>query len=146
MNAIELLINEHNKVRKILKDIQEGSFQLSEKQAMFKTLRHDLLRHEKMEQKVWYPHFKDSDKLDNTVRHLIVEEKEAHHEIEDLNKFETDSEWNDKFKKFKKDVEHHAAEEEEKLFPQIKKIFSEDELDKIGKEMLQFEANYDKSL
>ena len=144
MNAIQLLINEHNKVRKLLKDIQEGTHDSSRKKELFKKLRHDLLRHEKMEQTIWYPHFKDSDKLDKTVQHLIVEEKEAHHEIQDLNKVESDTEWNANFSKFKKDVEHHAAEEEEKLFPVIKKILTEAELEKIGKEMLAFEAEYDK--
>jgi hemerythrin superfamily protein len=89
-----------------------------------------------MEQTIWYPHFKDSDKLNDTVRHLIFEEKEAHHEIEDLNKVQNEDEWNERFAKFKKDVEHHAAEEEDKLFPQIKKILSEAELEKIGDEML----------
>jgi hypothetical protein len=88
------------------------------KKDLFKTLRH-----EKMEQNIWHPHFKDSDKLDNTVRHLIVEEKEAHHEIQDLNKVESDTEWNEKFIKFKKDVEHHAAEEEESFYLKLKSYY-----------------------
>jgi hemerythrin-like domain-containing protein len=143
MNAIDLLISEHNKVRDILKKIAEDSKSFDEKKNSFKTLRHDLLRHEKMEQTIWYPHFKDSDKLDKTVKHLIKEEKEAHQEIQDLNQIGSEEEWNTQFKKFKHDVEHHAHEEESKLFPQIRNIFSESELANIGKEMLQFEKEYD---
>jgi hemerythrin superfamily protein len=142
MNAIQLLIQEHNKVRTTLKEIV-GSSDFDKKKELFKSLRYDLIRHEKMEQTVWYPHFQNSDKLDDTVKHLIKEEKEAHQEIQDISHTFSDDEWESKFKKFKDDVEHHASEEEDKLFPQVKKILSDEELEKIGKEMMAFEHQYD---
>ncbi len=142
MNAINLLVSEHDKVRKILAAISVTD-NFTAKRDMFKTLRHDLLRHEKMEQQVWYPHFKNLPGLDGTVKHLIKEEKEAHHEIIDLNHFENEKDWDEKFKKFKSDVEHHASEEESLLFPQINKLLSSDELEKIGKEMAEFEREYE---
>jgi hemerythrin superfamily protein len=145
MNAIKLLIDEHNKVRTILTAIQSKDLDFEAKKSKFKTLRHDLLRHEKMEQTVWYPTFRDNEKLDSTVKHLIKEEKDARHEIHDLNLIELEVEWDEKFTKFKKDVEHHAQEEETKLFPQVAKILSDAELEKIGETMREFEKEFDKA-
>ena len=143
MNAIDLLVAEHNKVRKTLSEMASPTKPIAEKKKTFQGLRYDLLRHEKMEQTVWYPHFKNSEKLDNTVKQLIKEEQEAHHEIQDLNKIEAEDEWNRQFVKFKNDVEHHAQEEETKLFPQVRAILSEQELTAIGAEMQKFEEEYD---
>ena len=48
-----------------------------------------------------------------------------------------DDHFDAKLKVLKENVRHHAHDEEEdKLFPQVKKMFSEDELAALGNEML----------
>lgn len=142
MNAIKFLLKEHNKVRREFSDIEDDSHKYETKKNMFDTLCNDLIRHEKMEQKLWYPHFKNNEKIDATVKHLISEEKKAETAIKEFDSVKTQKEWEDKFLKLKKDVEHHAAEEEQNLFPKIEKILTEDELEKIGKEMEDFKNEY----
>lgn len=143
MNAIEFLLKEHDKVRRTFAEIDSDSHKTETKKKMFDALCADLLRHETMEHKVWYPHFKNNDKVDDTVKHLVKEEKHAENAIKQFDNVKTEEEWLQKFKKFKSDVEHHAHEEESKLFPKIKSLFSEAELEKIGKEMYAFKQEYE---
>lgn len=140
MNAIDFLINEHNHVRKILADISDESHRLETKRKMFDQLSLDLVRHEKMEQEIWYPHFKNS--LPNRVKHLIGEEQDAKKLIKKIDALKLDDAWENNFLKFKQEVEHHAKEEETKLFPEVAKLFSENELEKMGLQMHDFKTKY----
>ena len=114
MDAITFLIKEHDKVRKVLKTISK-SRRYTTKKTRFKVLCRDLIRHESMEQKIWYPHFKKSKKIKSEVKHLLSEEKHAEKEIKKFKIIKTEEEWNEKFSKFKKAVEQHADEEEHEL-------------------------------
>jgi hemerythrin superfamily protein len=142
MNAIDFLIKEHNKVRQMLVDISDESHRDETKKKIFNSLCEDLLRHEAMEHKIWYPHFKNDKRLNDTVKHLLTEEKGAEKAIKQFENITTQQAWEEKFSKFKKDVEHHANEEEQKLFPEVKKILSDEELNKIGKEMYAFKNDH----
>jgi len=144
MNAITFLKKEHDKVRKLLKAITKKSHRYETKKKMFKTLCTDLLRHESMEQKVWYPNFKKSRKIKTEVKHLLSEEKHAEKVIRKFKVIKTEEEWDKLFSKFKKAVEHHAHEEEHKLFPNVKEILDEEELKVIGGEMRKFKNKYNK--
>ena len=142
MDAISFLTKEHDKVRKTLRDISDESHRYETKKELFDSLCHDLIRHENMEHKIWYPHFKNSEKLEHTVKHLLKEEKSAEKAIKTFDNIATEKEWENKFAKFKKDVENHASEEEEKLFPNVAKILDKAELEEIGKKMLEFKREY----
>jgi hemerythrin superfamily protein len=140
MNAIDFLKKEHEKVRRLLANIKDSSHGEDVRKRLFDELCQDLLRHEKMEQTVWYPRIKQHDeiRLDETIKHLVTEEKGAEKLIKDINATESEEEWEKKFLHFKKEVEHHADEEETKLFPKVAKLLSDDELEELGKEMREF--------
>lgn len=142
MNAIDFLIKEHNHVREALAEIDDKSHQAETKRKMFQSLCQELIRHETMEHVVWYPHFKNDQRLNPTVKHLLSEEKTAENIIKQFDHIHAQQEWERKFYKFKNDVEQHAKEEEQKLFPEVKKILSEDDLEKIGLEMFHFKKDY----
>lgn len=140
MNAIDFLIKEHDKVRHMLVDINDESHHHETKIKLFHTLCQDLIRHEAMEHKLWYPHFRN--KLNGEVKHLLTEEKNAETAIKQFETIQTQHAWEEKFSKFKKDVENHANEEEQKLFPEVKKILDQKELEQIGKEMYEFKKTH----
>jgi hemerythrin superfamily protein len=85
---------------------------------------------------------KKNEKLDETVKHLITEEKTAAKEIKEFKGIDQEDKWEEKFLKFKKAVEQHAHEEETKLFPKVEKILNEDELEEIGTEMREFKEEF----
>lgn len=137
MNAITFLLKEHEKVRKSFSEINNAA-QYKTKKEMFEILCQQLIRHETMEQQIWYPRFANNEKLDETVKHLIFEEKQIEKKIKEFQHVKTQIEWEEKFSKLKKELEHHASEEEQKLFPNVQKILNREELEEIGKEMHEF--------
>ena len=142
MNAIDFLIKEHEHVRRALAEIDDDSHHAETKRKMFQSLCQDLIRHETMEHVVWYPHFKNDQRLSPTVKHLLSEEKTAEEIIKQFDHIHAQQEWERKSSKLKNDVEHHAEEEEQKLFPEVKKLLTDDDLEKIGLEMFHFKKDY----
>jgi iron-sulfur cluster repair protein YtfE (RIC family) len=137
MNAITFLRKEHEKIRQSLTEISHAS-QPDMMKKKFQALSQELMMHETMEQKIWYPRFKSHPNLDETIKHLILEEQHAEKKLKALEASKTDAEWKEKFTKLKQEIEHHAAEEEKKLFPHIEKILGKGELEEIGEEMQEF--------
>ncbi|RUR02805.1 hemerythrin domain-containing protein [Legionella septentrionalis] len=140
MNAIDFLIQEHQHARKMFADIIDPSHRFETQLKLFDELAQTLIRHEKMEQTVWYPHFKDE--LPDMVKHLLKEERHAEQSIEKINKLKTEEAWKKHFQQLREDVDHHATEEEEELFPQVKKLLDEEVLLEIGKEMRIFKKEH----
>lgn len=136
MNAIDFLMKEHTRVRTMLKDISDDSHHFATKRKNFNVLAQELLRHETMEHEIWYPHFRD--RLPDTVKHLLTEEKVAEIEIKKLDALKTQEAWEEYFLKFKKDVDHHAQEEKRELFPEVRKLLTASQLEDIGHELYQF--------
>lgn len=141
MDAIKFLIKEHNRFKKIFLQITHKK-RFSTKLALFEKLCQELIRHEKMEHTLWYPHFKKNKNMKSEIRHLISEEKKSTKGIKIFKKIKTEAEWEEKFYQFKDQIEHHASEEENNLFPHVQKIIDKTTLEKIGKKMKIFRDKY----
>ncbi len=141
MDAISFLIKEHNKVRRKLAVLNKESQLNATKKIRFISLCHDLILHETMEQKIWYPYFRNDKKLKKEVKHLLSEENHAAMAIKKFKSFKTKAQWDLHFAKLKKAVLLHAKEEEKKLFPNVKMILDKSELNAIGIEMHRYMAS-----
>ena len=140
MDAITYLRQEHTKFRKALKAIHNISNEKI-KLTKFNALCKDLVKHEKMEQKAWYPALRKHKELLQIIKHLVSEEKSADKAIKKFKYTGFGIIWKLKFIKFKHDIDHHAKEEEKELFPKVRKIFDKKELDALGKKMKKFKAS-----
>src|SRR5436853_6465785 len=107
MDAISYLRSEHRRFRQTLTAISKAT-QLSTKKTKFNAFCKDLLRHETMEEKVWYPVLKRRPQLKKIIAHLLSEEKSAAQAIKKFKKVNFDFMWKLRFYKFKHDVDHHA--------------------------------------
>lgn len=142
MNAIDFLLKEHNKIRALFADLNDPIHKEETKRKLFETIRNELIRHEKMEQTIWYPKLKSHKELFDEIKHLVSEEKDASKLIDHLNKINNSPEWEKELLKLQKEVEHHANEEEKHLFPEVRKFLDETALTIIGKAMREFKDNY----
>ena len=71
MNAIDFLIQEHNKVRTLFKDLNNPSHREETQKKLFLTIRDELIRHEELEQHVWYPQLKSNKQWNEEIKHLL---------------------------------------------------------------------------
>jgi hemerythrin superfamily protein len=136
INALELLTQQHDEVDELIAQI-EDSDDGAEKQQLFEDLADKLAAHATIEEKLFYPSVMTDDTedqlLEATEEHLAVKRVLA-----DMLAMEvTDDRFDAKLTVLKEEVRHHARDEEEgKLFPKLRKMFSQDELAGLGNELL----------
>ena len=141
IDALELLTSQHDEVDQLIGEI-EDSDDSDKKTELFRQLADNLAAHATIEEKLFYPAVmsdKTEDQLiEATEEHLSVKRLLADMLAMDVD----DGHFDAKLKVLKEQVRHHAREEEEgKLFPKIRRAFSQDELAALGNECLaMFEA------
>lgn len=137
MDALKLLQEDHDKVKKILEDLDSTTERgVKTREELFERLRTELDAHELIEEEILYPALKEHPK----TRELALEAYEEHHvvdlvmaEIQDVPY--DDERWGAKLTVAKENVEHHIEEEEKEMFDQARQVFSEDELVELGERM-----------
>ncbi len=142
IDALDLLTSQHDEVDAFIKQLEEGDLASEKKAAAFALLADNLAAHAVMEEKVFYPAIlakKTEDVLlESTEEHLAIRRVLA----DLLSTPVEDERFDARIKVLKEEVTHHAREEEEdKLFPMVRKMFTGEELTALGSEMLAaFEA------
>ena len=137
MDAITLLKTDHDKVKKLLNEL-ESTTERGEKtrSELFATIKAELTVHEVIEEEIFYPELKAHPKAQD----IVLEAFEEHHvvdllmgELESLDV--TDETWGAKALVMKENIEHHIEEEEGEMFKQARRVFDKEELDQLGERM-----------
>jgi hemerythrin-like domain-containing protein len=137
MDAVQLLKEDHAKVKKILEDLDSTTERgVKTREELFTKVKRELEVHESIEEEIFYPALKEHPK----ARDIVLEGYEEHHvvdmvmaEIVDL-PFD-DETWGAKCTVMKENVEHHIEEEEGDMFKQARQVFSNEELEDLGVRM-----------
>lgn len=138
-DAITIILKDHAYIRKMfaqLKTTLDKDVDKSRKN--FNDIKDFIVKHETMEQKEWYPELEKKNGLKDIVAHLKKEEDDAGNEIKKIDDISDNAQWVAAVKKFMTAVEHHAKDEETKLFPKAKKALSKTELDSIGEKLMTY--------
>ena len=132
MDAIQLLKDDHKKVEKIFSEMERKEY----RQKLFPELDRELSIHAEIEEKVFYPAAKEVEPTRDLVLESIEEHKQIKLVLADLEQTDmTTDEWGAALKVLEEDVMHHVGEEENELFPKVKKILSRDQLEDLGTRM-----------
>jgi hemerythrin superfamily protein len=136
MDILELLKEDHQKVKKLFEQGQQTQDKKQQKQ-IFKEIKSELERHTRLEETIFYPAMEEHDKLKDMVLESLEEHKQVKTVLREMGKLSPNSEkFKPKFKVLKDNVEHHAEEEEEgKMFPEIRKVINRAELEQLGQEV-----------
>jgi hemerythrin-like domain-containing protein len=137
MDAITLLKADHDKVKKLLAELETTTERgIKTRSELYATIKGELTVHELIEEEIFYPALKEHPK----ARDLVLEGYEEHHvvdtvmaELEDLDV--TDETWGPKAKVMQENVEHHIEEEESEMFKQARQVFDPEELQALGDRM-----------
>jgi hemerythrin superfamily protein len=152
MDALTLLEQDHQKVKKLLGEIEKTTERgVKKREELFNKLVDELTIHEKIEERIFYPAVKER-ATTKQLEELVTESYEEHHfvdtvkaEIEDT-PFDA-GEWAAKFKVMMENISHHAFEEEEgKMFPKVRRVFKKDELEALGTRMEELKTELAESL
>ena len=132
MDAIELLKDDHKTVEKIFTAMESKD----DRQRLFPELDRELSVHAEIEEKIFYPAAKEAEPTRDLVLESIEEHKQIKMVLADLEQTDkTTDEWGAALKVLKEDVMHHVGEEEDELFPKVKKILSKEHLEDLGSRM-----------
>lgn len=136
MDALELLKQDHQKVKELFKQGQQAEDKKQQKQ-IFKEIKSELETHARIEETIFYPAMEEHDELKDMVLESLEEHRQMKTVLRELGKLSASSErFKPKFKVLMDDVKHHAEEEEEgKMFPKIRELIKGDELEQLGEEL-----------
>ena len=138
MDAIKLLKDDHQKMKKLLSELESTTEQgVKTREELFTKVKQELTVHEAIEEEIFYPALKEHPK----AKEIVLEAYEEHGvvdmvmaEVEGLS-FE-DEKWGAKFKVMKENIEHHIEEEENEMFKQARDVFEAQELETLGQQMM----------
>ncbi len=136
MDALKLLETDHQKMRKLLGQLEGVGGSAKKRGELFATIKGELLVHEAIEEEIFYPELKGHPK----AKELVLEGYEEHHVVDQImSELEStpveDETWAAKADVMKETLEHHMEEEEGEMFPTARKVFDERELDDLGSRM-----------
>ena len=96
-------------------------------------LRRGLIAHSHAEEAVFYNALREADESKSLVMHSYAEHATAEGEIRSLGAAKAlDANWTTMMEKLSKDLRHHIKEEESRVFAAGRKVFSDEEADRIG--------------
>ncbi|WIG55392.1 MAG: Repair of Iron Centers di-iron protein [Rhodanobacteraceae bacterium] len=141
MDATKLLTEDHKKVRAALAELAKTSERDTDKrEELLGEIALDLEVHTQIEEEIFYPAFRKASGDDENDK-LYFEALEEHRAVGDLvlpdlqNTPTSSEKFGGRAKVLKELVDHHADEEEETMFKRARKLFSSDELEKLGKQL-----------
>jgi hemerythrin superfamily protein len=143
MDALELLTADHNRVRGLFTRFQAAEGSDDGKAAELAAMIFEELEvHTKIEEEIFYPAVKA---CNEEIADLVAEGLEEHHVVEELmaeakGLDPSDEAWAAKLKVMMENVEHHAEEEEQELFPLVRKGLDENARTDLGQRLEAMKA------
>lgn len=118
-NPIEMLREDHDKVKKLFKEFEESDSE-QEKKNLAKKAMFELKVHAIIEEEIFYPAVREESEEADLVNEAIEEHHIAKGLIHELETMELDREhYEAKFKVLSESVKHHIEEEESEMFPLV---------------------------
>ena len=145
MNALDLLIADHNRVRGLFtrfRDAHEAKDDTAAIELAGKIFD-ELEVHTTIEEEIFYPAVRTtSEDIAETVEEGIQEHHVVKVLMEELGQVEPGGvEWGGKMTVLIENVEHHAEEEEQEMFPSLRSACEASMLERLAEEMEQRKAS-----
>jgi hemerythrin superfamily protein len=138
VNAIQMLEKQHREVEDLFgKYDAAGDGAKKTKERILRRIADAVALHSELEEKIFYPESKASE-TEELLREAVEEHLSVKRVIADLLESDPEDEQLDaRMNVLKEQIEHHVEEEEGRLFPQVKKVHSKQELEEQGERMQQ---------
>lgn len=151
MNAIDMLIEDHVRVKDLLTRLTESTERaVKTRTELLQKLEMEVTIHTELEEQILYPAYKKAGGKEELE--MYHEAKEEHRTVDSLvlpDLKATDPatvEFSGRAKVCKELLEHHIEEEEEEMFPRARELFDAARLEAMGEEMAQLRARLKREL
>lgn len=151
MNAIDLLIDDHEKVKDILTRLSESTERAVKTRAeLLQKLEMEITIHTQLEEQILYPAYKEAGGKEELK--MYYEAKEEHRAVDslvlpDLKATDPSTvEFSGRVKVCKELLEHHIEEEESEMFPTARELFGQSRLEEMGEQMAVLKERLKKEL
>jgi len=135
MDAITLLVKDHQTVEKLFEKFEQtGPRAIKARKALADRIVHELSVHAAIEEQVLYPAIRESlPEVEDDVLEALEEHHVAKWVLSEIDAMAPDHErFQAKVTVLIENVRHHVEEEEEELFPKVRKAFGPAQLEEIG--------------
>jgi hemerythrin superfamily protein len=135
MNALDILKQDHQKVKGLFQEIRKD-FDRGRQKELFDKIDTELEIHTHIEETVFYPAVDEHEEFKDMIAEALEEHQEAKSLLDELEELGADDhDFGSKLQQLMEAVEHHVEEEEGEMFPKIEEVFDEDELEQLGQEL-----------
>jgi len=132
-DALRMLKDDHDKVKGLFEKFKSSRSD-DKKGELAQTICQELTVHTQLEEEIFYPAVREAIDDDDTMNEAVVEHAAAKDLIADIQKMSTDDEMFDaKVTVLGEFVNHHIREEQNQMFPQVRK--SDLDLNDIAEQM-----------
>ena len=144
-DAIALLKEDHKKVKGLLAQLEKTTERGADRRRkLLGQIEAEVKVHTTIEEEIFYPAYRDAVKKKDD-RELYQEALEEHHVVDlvmpELKRSDPAGEiFGAKAKVLKELIEHHAKEEEQDMFPRMKKLIDDDELEALAERVEERKA------
>ena len=135
MNALDILKQDHQKVKGLFQEMRKDSDRGRQKE-LFDKIDTELEIHTHIEETVFYPAVDEHEEFKDMIAEAREEHQEAKLLLDELEELGADDhDFGSKLQQLMEAVEHHVEEEEGEMFPKIQEVFDEDELEELGRDL-----------
>lgn len=142
-DILKLIVEEHKPLKqmiKVLKDSEKND--LEDRKAMFEEFAVELISHAKPEEKSLYAFMRSEEDLREDSFEGDVEHGLADQLIEEIKRTEDDDMWSARVKVLAELVEHHIKEEEEDMFPEVRKHADAEKRAELAQTYMEAKAEF----
>ena len=139
MDALRLLKDDHDKMRKLLTELESTTERgVKTREELFSKIKGVSSPSTRSSKEIFYPALKDHPR----AKEIVLEGYEEHHVVDtvmaELEGLPVEDEsWGPKAKVMQENVEHHMEEEEGEMFQKARQVFDREELEDLGTRMEQ---------
>lgn len=139
MDALELLTSDHDTVRGLFDRFRTAkeNGDDEEMKSLQEQIFSELETHTRIEEEIFYPELRalDADELDDEVAESVQEHHVVKVLMREISDLSSDEVFEAKMTVLIENVEHHAEEEEEDMFPDVRERMSSEQLEDLGRRL-----------
>jgi iron-sulfur cluster repair protein YtfE (RIC family) len=135
-DMLDMLRSDHMKVESMLIQLRIAR-DADHRTRLLKTIRQDLEKHMRIEETLFYPACEKVQKIHDLVEHSYDEHQKAKNMLKDLQAMDpSNSRFSQMVTKLITEIEHHVINEEEKIFPAVRKHMEQREFNRLNREVI----------